>query len=239
MFAKVIQALKDAPGRGPSPPIDPAQFDDPVATQTEWTPVASGGANFRTQKLVAASSHRLEFRPTFGMRLFAGVFFLAGLGAVIAGVYALAVGFDGHRLPGFILTPVGLMFGGVGGAIYYITSRPKVFDMDTLWYWKGKRPFDRAEVERRKDAAPLDVVHAVQLIRELCGDDDPYYSFEINLVMHDGSRVNVVDHGDPAAIRKDAQRLGQFIGVPVWDATRARTPDGPQATVPRQSNAPH
>ena len=37
--------------------------------------------------------------------------------------------------------------------------------------------------------------------------------------MKDGSRVNVVDHGDLAHIRQDARQLAQFLDVPVWDAT--------------------
>ncbi len=222
MFTKLKQALKTAIQRAQPAPVDLAQFEDPVAVQTEWIPAAGGGANFRTQKLVEASPGRLEFRPTLGMKLFTAIFFLIGLGTFIAGIYAFVVGFDGFHAPGWILTPVGLAFTVIGAAIYYISSRPKVFDMDMLWYWKSKQPVDRAEVEQRKDAAPLDVVHAVQLIRELCSssdDDTRFYSYEINLVMHDATRINVVDHGKLSAIRQDAQTLATFIDVPVWDAT--------------------
>jgi hypothetical protein len=41
--------------------------------------------------------------------------------------------------------------------------------------------------------------------------------------MLDGTRINVVDHGKVSAIRADAERLGRFIGVPVWDATMAQS----------------
>ena len=41
----------------------------------------------------------------------------------------------------------------------------------------------------------------------------------MNLVLHDGRRYNVVDHGDQAKIRADAQALAAFLNVPVWDAT--------------------
>ena len=216
MFTKLKQALKTAIQRAQPAPVDPAQFEDPVAVQTEWTPAAGGGANFRTQKLIEASPGRLEFRPTLGMKLFTAIFFLVGLGTFIAGAYALVIGFDGERTPAWFLIPFGLIFGAVAAGMHYVSSRPKVFDMDMLWYWKGKQPVDRAEVEQRKDAAPLDVVHAVQLIRELCrGDKSSYYSYEINLVIHDATRINVVDHGKLSAIRQDAQTLAIFIDVPV------------------------
>lgn len=217
MFEKFKQAIQNAIQA--SAPVDPAQFDDPVASRTAWTPAAGGGASFRTQRLVEMTPHRIEFRPTLGMQLFAAAFFLGGLGAIIPGVYALAVGIDGSRMPGLFLVPFGLIFGGVGAGLYYFASRPRVFDRDAMWYWKGKRPLDRGEVERRADAAPLDVIHAVQLIREHChGEERSYYSYELNLVLDDGSRINVVDHGKLSAIREDASRIADFVDVPVWDA---------------------
>ena len=114
----------------------------------------------------------------------------------------------------------GLAFAAAGAGIYYLVSRPRVFDMDVLWYWKGRKPLDEAEVKQRRNAALLEQVHAIQLLRELCsGESSNYYSYELNLVMHDGSRTNVIDHGKLDCIKQDAHRLAAFIGVSVWDAT--------------------
>jgi hypothetical protein len=44
-------------------------------------------------------------------------------------------------------------------------------------------------------------------------------SYEINLVLTDGSRLNLVDHSIQSVIREDAQTLGAFLDVPVWDAS--------------------
>lgn len=199
------------------------QLADPVARLTSWTPVVSGGANFCTQKLVEVSPLRLEFRPSLGMKLFSGLFFVIGVGVFFAGGYDLLIGFGGESGPGWFMVPFGLVFGGVGAGVYYAAARPRVFDMDVLWYWKGHPPLDEVEIGRRKDAALLEQVHAIQLIREYCTssgkNSSSYYSYEINLVMHDGSRTNVIDHGNLSRIRADAERLGRFIGVPVWDAT--------------------
>ena len=38
-----------------------------------------------------------------------------------------------------------------------------------------------------------------------------------NLVLADGSRVNVVDHGDLGQVRADAAMLAEFLSVPLWD----------------------
>ena len=45
-----------------------------------------------------------------------------------------------------------------------------------------------------------------------------FYSYEINLVLKNGRRVNVADHGDLDSLRADADMLANFLEVPVWDA---------------------
>jgi hypothetical protein len=52
------------------------------------------------------------------------------------------------------------------------------------------------------------------------GSKNSYYSYELNLVLDDGSRINVVDHGNLERLRSDANALSQFLDKPVWDATR-------------------
>ncbi|MDP6491172.1 MAG: hypothetical protein QGG69_05335 [Kiritimatiellia bacterium] len=58
-----------------------------------------------------------------------------------------------------------------------------------------------------------------QLLSEYCrSDKSSYYSYELNLVLQDGSRINVVDHGNKTKLREDAATLSEFLGRPVWDA---------------------
>ena len=71
-----------------------------------------------------------------------------------------------------------------------------------------------------KGLTPLEEIHALQLVSELCHTKNrSYYSYELNLVLRDGQRINAVDHGRHERIRTDAQRLSDFLGKPVWDAT--------------------
>ena len=43
--------------------------------------------------------------------------------------------------------------------------------------------------------------------------------YEINLILHDSSRLNVVHHGNKKRIRRDAATLAEFLGKPLWDAS--------------------
>jgi hypothetical protein len=62
----------------------------------------------------------------------------------------------------------------------------------------------------------------VQLVTErISSDDSPdFNSFELNLVLSDGSRVNCVDHAGKQLLRDDLYRLSALIGCKAWDATR-------------------
>ena len=53
-----------------------------------------------------------------------------------------------------------------------------------------------------------------------CLIGSPNSSYELNLVLQDGERLNVVDHGSFDVLREDAAKLGEFLGVPVWDVLR-------------------
>ena len=56
------------------------------------------------------------------------------------------------------------------------------------------------------------------MVSEYCSGETSFYSYELNLVLADGSRVNVVDHGNLPRIRRDAAMLAGFLGVPLGDA---------------------
>jgi hypothetical protein len=107
--------------------------------------------------------------------------------------------------------------------LYWFMTRRIAFDHGAGCFWKGgSTPVSVADTEYRNSAVPLAQIHAVQLIPKLPKDGSglaDYYSYEINLVTQEGSRINVVDHGDLDRIRQDARQLAQFLNVPLWDVT--------------------
>ncbi|MGC4069385.1 MAG: hypothetical protein QM784_32990 [Polyangiaceae bacterium] len=192
------------------PPIDPSKFGDPLAKQIDWTPAKQGGESFRTHRLKAIGRERLEFRGSFYPMLLASCALSIGLGAV---------GYGGlHREePGWWkLMLFGLPFVAAGSVIL-LSHRRAVFDRECGWFYRGKKPAG--------PAAPgvllLAHIHALQIVGEWCstGKGGSFRSFELNLVLKDGTRHNVIDHSALSTIRADAFRLGEFLRVPVWDAT--------------------
>jgi len=220
MFDKLISLLKIKE----KIPFDASIFNDPLAQQVEWTPLASGGANFKTHNLVQTSVNRMEFKAGKFMKVFAGIFMLFGL------TFATLIPFVIFRQPEvnywIMILPVsfGSIFAVIGYFIYRTAACPRVFDKSTGFYWKGREePNQMINAEYQK-YTKLNDIHALQIISEhVRGNKSSYTSYELNLIMKDRSRINIVDHGNINALRSDAIILSQFINVPVWDATEVRS----------------
>jgi len=213
--------------------IGPERFDDPLAARTEWVPAVEGGTNFCTRVLVQVSPRRVEFRPTTAARVVPIVFVLVGLAALAFAVWAL-LNERGYFVGTMISLAVGCLFVVGGATVCCLATRRIAFDQGAGCFWKGgSTPISPAGIQSRTSAAPLAEIHAVQLLSEFiegsrssshdAGSTSSYHSYEINLVLKDGSRINVVDHGDLARIRQDAGQLARFLDVPIWDVTSART----------------
>jgi len=203
-------------------PFDPSALNDSVAMQAGWTPRRrKQGASFQTHKLVAVNSNRIELRGPLAIKLTYFIFLLAGIGMIIGVFYTnLSSGEFSFNETTFAASFLGLVCAGVGGCLLYFDTAPIVFDQRRGYFWKGRQAPD--EVLERKAAgrfAELEQIHALQLIsKRVRTDRRSYYSFELNIVLDNASRINVVNYGNPRKIREDAITLSEFLGKPVWDA---------------------
>lgn len=194
--------------------LDPLRFDDPVALRTNWTPVVHGGNNFCTHRLQLKSgltSSSVTFRTTPAMVAFCLVFLVGGVGVAVA-ILMTSVGIGMPVSPGIL---VALAVAGGGGLML---KRARAHEAS----------FDRTSGQCRVRAKNYSIreVHALQLLRETVrGNDSNYHSYELNLVLRDGSRSNVTDHGALSAIRRDASALADYLQIPVWDAIDYRLPE--------------
>ncbi len=190
MFAK-LASKTDKPLIDPSSAA--AKFGDPLAEKTSWLPLKPGGANFKTNILKEIHPGRLEFRASGGMKIFSGIFAVIGISVLAVKLAKFPP--HPHKEDWFLLA-FGALFALVGLGMLFFGSIPAM-----------------------KNHTKLNRIHAIQLISEFCsGDKSRYYSYELNLVLEDGSRLNVIDHGNVEAVRADAKKLAGFLGKPLWDA---------------------
>lgn len=203
-------------------PFDPSKFNDSLAMQTEWNPLKGGGSSFQTHKLVQVDYSRLEFKSTIGAKIFSLLFLLVGVGVpLFIGIQSYEGTGSFFRSEMIYLTLFGLIFLAAGGWMLYTFTKPVIFDRTLGMYWKGwKAPKSYLAQNSVDEGSRIGNIHAIQILSEyIRGDKKSYYSYELNLILKDGSRMNVIDHGNPVKLREDAKILSEFLGVPIWDST--------------------
>lgn len=204
-------------------PFDPAALQDPLALKTQWNALKGGGSNFRTHELVRKGQARMEFRPTITAYFFYSIFILVGAGLLavfpLQALFCPGAGSE-DKTAVFFCMLMGTVFLSLGLFMAYTSTSPIVFDQMKMLFWKGRtKDGEMIRKESFPVACELSRIHALQLISEHCrGNKSSYYSYELNLVLDDASRLNVVDHGSLKAIKQDAATLAGFLNVPVWDA---------------------
>lgn len=215
--------------------VDTSRFKDELATRIGWGPLKKGGTNICTFNLVEDGSHRLRFTPTLQALLFYGLFAVLGIGVLLI-VY---LG-DGQSKPvSDLWLPylVGGVFSMVGVWLLISETVPKTFDKVSGFFFVGrKQPSRGVESGGNKNnvSALLSDIHAIQILPEYIHSSrshrsrtSSYFSYELNLVLKDGKRVNVIDHGNRERIQKDGEKLASFLQVPCWDATHEALSDHP------------
>lgn len=222
MLDKLKKLVEEAQKHG-ARAVDVSQFNHPVATQTDWHPLKPGGANFQTHRMDDSDPDLLVFRATTFTKVFCGIF--TGVGAL--GLIIPMLIFLNQGGTEWTLVLFAVLFGGifldVGLLMFYFMATQRVFDTFYGCYYKGRqKPEQTLGMSRDEPHAitHLNEVVAVQVISERSSSKNgSYRSYEINLVKQDGSRDNLVDHGKPAAVITDAEKLATQLGLPLWDAS--------------------
>ena len=198
--------------------LDLGAFGNEIAFKTSWEPLVGGGTNFcthRAQKNASLDGDILVFKMTIQAYLFAFSFVV--LGAMFA-ISSAAGEFEGK------IVLMGLGFLAFGWwYLWSLRRKESRFDRHSNELTQGKKSFGLKNAE------------AIQLIREYVrGHENNYYSYELNLICSDGSRINIIDHGALRKLREDAALLAKYLSIPVWDAIDFRLPE---AEVPFDSKA--
>ena len=165
-----------------SVPFDPVVFEDPVALDTEWTRIEGIGTSFTTHKIKNINKLKIEFHASSTKRL--SNFVVIGFGLMI-----LVYGQSGPNP--MISSIIGSAIIGLG--VYEISNSKTIiaFNKETGYYQKRLK-------NDIKDSAHLKEIHAIQILPKYHYWEDKddgtteYYSYELNLIYHDGTRKNSI-----------------------------------------------
>ena len=198
-----------------------SEDNDPIKLKTSVDPAIEGGNLIHTYKVVNDDPEVLEFRPTKKyisiILLYVLLWFVPIITFFHGNIY-----FDQRAIATLLFALISTL---LTVRVLYKRKVFIAFDKRNYFFWKGKKSLylkPNGE-EAKRSFCKFDQIHAIQLIseyispRKLTSERKTYYSYEINLVLKDGSRINVVDHSNIDSIMHDAQTLSKFLNKPIWD----------------------
>lgn len=192
--------------------VDLSRFVDPLAKQIGWDFLDDGWV---TYGIVAANSNRIEFRMICDMKLIFNIYLIT---VILLLVVVKPESYFRYIHLFFPITIVGSLI--VWGCVLYLYRDSIVFDKRKGYFWKGSNQLFEGDIGI--DYVKLERIHALQLITGIVRVETrrgPYYDKknELNLVLDNGERMNVVHHENKNQIEKDARVLSKFLGVPIWE----------------------
>ena len=202
--------------------LDTTRFNDPVAFHISWLPVSSRPTSFCTHRAkveTELSGKKVKFQVSQELFFYLYVL-LAGVLLMFApNIYQFVV--SRELGSSFFLLFCACLYVIRRSLRFFRARRDMVseFDLSSGSLIQGNSRYDLSEM------------HAIQLFKKgykvtsQIGCFKPFYYFEMNLVLNNCTRINIVDHGSLVDIRKDAGLLAFYLNVPVWDAINYELPE--------------
>ncbi len=185
--------------------------DSVVKGSEMWESITSKGSSFYTQRLVKYSTGLIKVCPTVKQTLF-------NLRFIWSGLFSLLVAFGLFVILENYISILPALIGGTFLWFGINNMRQEgtvIFDLDTVQFSKKEEDENRV--------IPFSQIHGLQLIevynkegRTNMGDSDKYYNYELNLILENGDRINILSHGDKNEMIKDTKMLAVQLSVPIW-----------------------
>ncbi len=203
--------------------VDSKNFNNPLASKIDWQPLYCNGSRVQDYFLDDSDPQRIIFKCSKKKYAAAGVFI--GIGLVALSLAIMAFFSDANqRLEMFGFAA---FFGGVfliaGTLMWRMTTVPKVFDLENSCYYQAKiKPNQLLDfaTQQKTDFTSLSLIKALQIIhKESRHNGQAYASYQLNLILQDASRVNILSHSNYQAIIEGAEVLAKKLTVPLWDGS--------------------
>lgn len=185
-----------------------------IKRRVSTKPLVKGGANFETHVLTKTNAG-YKFKPSTVYAIFCGIFAAVPYSALIFALYHYKqTGSLDFILNNSFAAFIFLIFFCVGNYLLIMFFSPIEFSKPTNTFKKG---FECSVLRKTQVRVSLNAIIALQIIGEhVISDDNSYNSFELNLVLKDATRINVVDHGKLSTIIIDADTLSKYLNIPIW-----------------------
>jgi hypothetical protein len=201
--------------------FDPSSLNDPIAMQTQWVLITRLHSGLlRDHNLVKINNFQMEFRATIGSRVLFMIPMILLLTFTIGSLIDLSSELASRKIIVDVVVSVLSFAFMIGlGWIFYLITRPVVFDAHIKALWKGRiMPVVIGNIKGIKHFTKFNNIHALQLLSKYSYEKASGYNYELNVILKNGNRINLVSYRGEEEIEEDCQVLSKFLGKPVWNA---------------------
>lgn len=178
-----------------------------------WEPIAEASASFCTQRLIKDTKEVISVQPTFKQVLFHLRLIFFGLFSVLVALILFVLIEPFISILPFVLAGIFFWFGFKG-----FKPRKK-----TTFYC-NRAEFVTENEHYSISVTPFEQIYGLQLMQVVNkstiqnGEDASgrYESYELNIILKDTNRINILSHGDKNAIIRDTRALASCLSVPLW-----------------------
>jgi hypothetical protein len=179
---------------------DPQNNKSPIFPDT--------GTNFRDREISQINGSRIEIKPTIQSYLFylivmgiAGFIFIIGINQKYQTTFSTTI---------FTIVLI-VIVSKIPVAIYKLITTKIVFDQNRNIFWMGRDEYNA------KTKISLQDIDSIQIITKTIVDSEGpnWKSYELNIVVKNGDRYNILDHSNIKKIMEEGEILSKFLGVPL------------------------
>ncbi len=183
--------------------MNPIQLEQ-IRAKTSFEPLLQNtAANFATYRLDFSSKRHVRVISTLGLRLFVMLFLLVSGGILTLGILQKQS----------IAIFCGIFF-MLADFLFFFRKRI-TFDLLTGTFIYGKKRVDFSQIA------------ALQVIPKNChtGKGRAFLAWELNLVLENGSRINILNHSGRKVFENDVTRLADAMDLKVWSSNGLWSPE--------------
>lgn len=211
--------------------------DDIIIKNTSFTQLIKWWSNIKTHNLIYDQYENIILKTS--QYALGKILLITSRIAWFISILAFLLAVLSKDISGMIfLLPFSIIFILWGRFLFYYITQSFIFDFQNWYFYDLRRQKNFykywQQEQYRKKIIPLNEIHALQIINEQVEytsneeDEDGYTSvnfksYELNLILKDSSRINILDHNNLDEIRNNAEIIANKLWVKVYDITQFYT----------------
>lgn len=201
-----------------------SSIDEEIVKNSSFIPLKRGWTNIKSHDLIIENNWNYLFKVKwFFPEAFLGIFFIPIITTIII-LYSKNFEVNNMFWEFLWLIIYSIIFSWLAWLIFYSLHRSYIFDFQNWYFYDTiytQKLFEFLRDEKYKNKIiSLKEIQALQIISErVHGKNTTYTSYELNMILKNSSRVNIIDHWNLEEIRKNASELANKLWVKVYDVT--------------------